>query len=83
MHICALSHVWLFAHQTPLSMGFPRQEYWNGLPFPFPGDLPDPEVEPRSSESPALIRGCFITTPPGNPSKAFIDYNNLPFRRAK
>ena len=39
------------AHQAPLPMGFPRQEYWRGLPFPFPGDLPNPGVEP---ESPAL-----------------------------
>ena len=47
-----LSCVWLFeslwtaAHQAPLSMGFSRQEYWSGLPFPIPGDLPNPEVEP-------------------------------------
>ena len=34
--------------QTPLSMGFPRQEYWSGLPFPFPGNLPDPGIEPSS-----------------------------------
>ena len=36
------------AHQTPLSVGFSRQEYWSGLPFPSPGDLPDPGIEPRS-----------------------------------
>ena len=48
------SHVWLFAtpltvvHQAPLSMGFPRQEYWSGLPFPPPGDCPDPGIEPTS-----------------------------------
>ena len=39
---------WSVAHQVPLSMGFPRQEYWSGLPFPFPGDLPDPGTEPAS-----------------------------------
>ena len=39
---------WTVAHQTPLSMGFSRQEYWIGLPFPSPGDLPDPGIEPRS-----------------------------------
>ena len=39
---------WAVAHQTPLSMGFPRQEYWSGLPFPYPGDLPNPGIEPRS-----------------------------------
>ena len=38
------------AHQAPLSMGFPRQEYWSGLPFPSLGDLPDPGIEPRSPE---------------------------------
>ena len=46
MHVHTLSHVWLFglwtvAHQAPLSMGCPRQEYWNRLPFPTPGDLPE------------------------------------------
>ena len=63
-----LSHVQLFfvtpgtvACQAPLSMGFPRQEYWSGLPFPFPGDLPDPAIEPTSLESPALVGG-FLTT---------------------
>ena len=39
---------WTVAHQAPLSMGFSRQEHWSGLPFPSPGDLPDPEIEPRS-----------------------------------
>ena len=49
-----LSHVWLFetpravTYQAPLSMGFSRQEYWSGLPFPSPGDLPNPGIEPRS-----------------------------------
>ena len=51
----SLSRVRLFAtprtvaHQAPLSMGFSRQESWSGLPFPSPGDLPDPGIEPRSS----------------------------------
>ena len=39
---------WTVAYQAPLSMGFSRQEYWNGLPFPSPGDLPDPGIEPGS-----------------------------------
>ena len=38
---------WAVAHQTPQSMGFSRQEYWSGLPFPSPGDLPNPGIEPR------------------------------------
>ena len=41
---------WTVAYQAPLSMGFSRQEYWSGLPFPSPGDLPDPGIEPRSPE---------------------------------
>ena len=40
---------WTVDQQVPLSMGFPRQEYWSGLPFPSPGDLPDPGIEPASS----------------------------------
>ena len=42
---------WAVAHQAPLSLGFSKQEYWSGLPFPSPGDLPDPGIKP---ESPAL-----------------------------
>ena len=48
-------------HQAPLSMGFSRQEYWSGLPFPPPRDLPDPGIEPASLRSPALS-GRFFTT---------------------
>ena len=46
--------LWTVAHQAPLSMGFSRQGYWSGLPFPTPGDLPDPRIEPVSPVSPAL-----------------------------
>ena len=58
----SLSHVWLFvtpgtvAHQAPQSMEFSRQEYWSGLPFPSPGDLPNPGTEPGS---PTLKGRCF------------------------
>ena len=61
------SCVWLFvtpwtvAHQVPLSMEFPRQEYWSRLPFPTSGDLPDPGIEHASLLSPALA-GRFFTT---------------------
>ena len=48
--------------QAPLSMGFPRQEYWSGLPFPPPGVLPDPKIKPAS---PARAGGFFTTEPPG------------------
>ena len=50
---------WTVAHQAPLSMEFSRQEYWSGLPFPIPGDLPDPGIEPTSPVSPALAGGFF------------------------
>ena len=52
---------WTVACQAPLSMAFSRQEYWRGLPFPSPEDLPDPGVEPASLTSPALA-GMFFTT---------------------
>ena len=54
----------IVAQQVSLSMGFPRQEYRNGLPFPSPGDLPDPGIEPVS---PALAGGFFIAEIPGKP----------------
>ena len=53
---------WTVAHQAPLSMGFSRQEYWSGLPFPSPGDLPDPGIEPRS---PTLQADTLTSAPPG------------------
>ena len=43
-----LATLWIVAHQAPLSMGFSREEYWSGLPFPSPGDFPDPGIEPGS-----------------------------------
>ena len=52
---------WTAAHQAPLSMGFSRQEYRSGLPFPFPGDLPDPGIKPGSLTSLALAGGFFTT----------------------
>ena len=59
--------LWTVAFQAPLSMGFPRQEYWSGLSFPYPGDLSDPGIEPASFMSPALVCGFFTTEPPGKP----------------
>ena len=55
------------ARQAPLSMGFHRQEYRSGLPFPSPRDLPDPEMEPASLASPELAGGFLTTEPPGKP----------------
>ena len=56
---------WTVACQAPLSMAFPRQEYWSGLPFPTPGHLLNPEIKPASSVSPALAGRFFTTEPPG------------------
>ena len=55
-------------HQAPLSMDFSRQEYWRGFPFPTPGDLPDPGIEPASPLASALAGGLFTTVLPGSPS---------------
>ena len=57
---------WTVAHQTPLSMGFSRPEYWSGLPFPPPGDLPDPGIEPGS---PSLQVVSLPAEPRGKPRK--------------
>ena len=52
--------LWTAAHQAPVSKGFPRQEYWNGLPFPPLGDLPDPGIKPTS----LALAGGFLTSVP-------------------
>ena len=51
---------WTVACQAPLSMGFPRQEYWSGMPLPPPGDLPRPAIQPMAPETPALAGVGFI-----------------------
>ena len=56
---------WTVTHQAPPSLEFSRQEYWSGLPFPTPGDLPDLGIEPTSLVSPTLASGFFTTGPPG------------------
>ena len=58
--------LWTIAHQTPLSMGFSRQEYWSELPCPPPGNLPDPGIERVSPEAPTL-QGFLTTEPLGKP----------------
>ena len=74
---CVLSPVPLFAtlrtidHQAPLSVGFPRQEYWSGLPFPPPGNLPDPGIEPKFPASPVMAGGFIMTEPSG---KAYFSH---------
>ena len=59
---------WTVAHQVPPSMRFSRQKYWSGLPFPSPGDLPDPGIEPRS---PALQSDALTSEPPGKPPRGY------------
>ena len=75
-YTCAqlLSHVqlfetpWTVTRQAPLSMGFPRLEYWSELPSPSPGGLPNTSVKPASLVSPVLADGFFTTAPPGTAS---------------
>ena len=62
VQLCATP--WTVAHQAPPSMGFSRQEYWNGLSFPSPEDLPDPGMEPGP---PALEADALTSEPPGKP----------------
>ena len=58
--------LWIVAHQASLSMGFSRQEYWSGLPFPSPGNLPNPGIEPASLITPCWKAGSLLLAPPGN-----------------
>ena len=80
--MCVLSCVRLFAtlrtvaHQAPQSMGFSRQEYWSGLPFPSPGELPDPGIEPMS---PALQADPLTSEPPGQCYMGIGDANFYPY----
>ena len=69
--VCLLSHfsrvqlfvtLWPVARQALLSVEFSRQEYWSGLPFPSPGDLPNPGIKPVCFKSPALVAGFFNTS---------------------
>ena len=69
-------HGLTIAYQAPPSMGFSRQEYWGGLPFPSPGDLPDPGIEP---ESPALKADALLSEPPGKASEAVCNSGSAKF----
>ena len=62
-HVRLFASPWTVAYQASLSMGFSRQEYWSGLPFPSPGDLPDTGIEPGS---PTLEADTLTSEPPGN-----------------
>ena len=79
MHAQSLSHVRLFAtpwtltHQVPLLMEFSRQQYWNGLPFPTPGNLSYSGIKPVSLVSPELAGGFFTTVPHGKPHRCLLN----------
>ena len=72
--VCLFATPWTVAHQVPLFMEFSRQEYWSGLPFPTPGDLPDLGIEPMS---PALAGGFFTAEPPGKPQPSVTQREDL------
>ena len=80
-YACVLSHSvmpdsvtpWTVVHQAPLSMGFSRQDYQNGLPFTAPEDLPDWRIEPESLVLPALAGRFFTTAPPGKPCITYME----------
>ena len=77
------SHVWLFATlwtvacQAPLSMGFSRQEYWSGLPYPPPRDLPDPGIKPTSPAVPALQADSLPLSHQGSPTSILLPLKSL------
>ena len=68
-HVRLLVTLWTVAYQASPSVGFSRQEYWSGLPFPSPGDLPDPGIEPGS---PTLQADALTSEPPDYTSKTYI-----------
>ena len=70
--VALLATLWTVASQAPLFMGFFRQEFWSGLPFPPPGDLPDPGKEPVSPASPTLAGRFLITVPSGQPENSHL-----------
>ena len=72
-HVQLFMTLWTAACQAPLSTGFSRQGYCSGLPFPPPGNLPNPGIEPMSPVSPALAGEFFTTEPPGWRSQASLN----------
>ena len=70
LHVRLFATPWTVAYQATPSMGFSRQEYWSGLPFPSPGDLPNPGIEPGSPE---LQADALPSEPPGKLNTAFLE----------
>ena len=81
-HVRLFATLWTVVHQAPPSMGFSRQEYWSGLPFPSLGDLPDPGIKPGS---PALEADALSSEPPGKPMSMMlaVGYSYIAFIRLK
>ena len=73
---------WTVAHQAPLFLGFSRQEYWSGLPFTLPEDLPDSGIKLASLVSPALAGRFFTTELPGKPSDGRDEHKNKALQTA-
>ena len=71
-NVCLFATPWTVALQVPLSVGFSRREHWSGLPFPPPGDLPDPGIELSSLTSPASAGRVFTTEPSGRPISCYV-----------
>ena len=69
--------LWTIACQAFLSMGFSRQEYWSELPFPSPGDFPDPEIEPTSISAPALQAGSLLLGHWGSPQRTLSAFKRF------
>ena len=76
-HVRLFATLWKVAYQAPPSMGFSRQEYWSGLPFPSPGDLPNPGIEPRS---PTLQADALTSEPPAKRIYVYIYIYTYYFR---
>ena len=80
-HVRLLATPWTIACQSPLSMGFSRREYWSGLPFPAPGDLPNTGFEPTSPVSHDLAGRFFTTEPPGKQNGLLGELNEITYAR--
>ena len=76
-HVQLFATQWTVAHQAPLSMEFSRQEYWSGLTFHTPGDLPEPGIKTASLASPALTGRFFTTMPPGKPKLTVLQFGGF------
>ena len=72
---------WTIVHQAPLSMEFPRQEYWSALSFPTPGDLPDLGIKPVSPASPGLAGIFFTSVRPGRPKCPYTMEHFSPIKK--